>query len=252
MKFTGLLVAALSALIVSVRADPEDFVDAEETYVPQLSVSSVFLDSPLQPVTLLNTKPNRVELTLTNNEDKDCSVQVAGGALFALGGDVAIDNMTAARVGPLTVPGHSSQVVPYSFVVDREPKDYVLRLGLLVEFDGQLLQTIAYNSTVSIADVPVSFFDPQLLFLYVVLTAVFGGSGYFAYQKFGKPYLKARAKAQKQKEGVKPRVARKSPTPVASTTGSDAKYDESWIPEHHLRSSTPKPKNVKKVKKTTK
>ncbi|KAK9246575.1 hypothetical protein V1506DRAFT_534626 [Lipomyces tetrasporus] len=228
--------------------EPDEGPDAP----PQFLLKTKFLESEnTYPPIIYNTQSTNLEITLQNEEDSEAIVQVAGGALFEIGNDTAIENITAVRVGPLAVAPHTTQTVGYNFVLDREPKDYFLRVGLLIEYEGQLVQYLGYNSTITVQDPPLSYFDPQMIFLYIILSGIFGVGGYFVYNNYVKSYL-----APKKTSGKK---RAKSATPVtpsnttAETTGTDSKgYDESWIPEHHLRSKSPKPKMTKKTKKNTK
>ena len=50
--------------------------------------------------------------------------------------------------------------------------------------DGQTYQTVAHNGTVTIADPPQSYFDPQAWFLYLILAAVFTGITYAIYSTY--------------------------------------------------------------------
>lgn len=96
MKFSSFVIAAAgfflsSVLLANAQLDLED--EGDDVYVPQFTVSTSFVDNPLLPVTIFNSKETHVEITLRNDESQDCIVQVAGGALFQIGDDVAIDNV---------------------------------------------------------------------------------------------------------------------------------------------------------------
>ena len=88
----------------------------------------------------------------------------------------------------------------------------------------------------SIVDAAVSFFDPRLIFLELVLLATFGGIAYFVYEIWGKQYLRGTApvKVPVKKSGSP--VAVKEASPVGSASG----FDESWIPEAHLKKNKKK------------
>ncbi|KAK9434234.1 hypothetical protein V1505DRAFT_359584 [Lipomyces doorenjongii] len=228
--------------------EPDEGPDAP----PQFLLKTKFLESEnTYPPIIYNTQSTNLEITLRNEEDNEAIVQVAGGALFEVGKDTALENITAVRVGPLAVAPHTTASVAYSFVLDREPKDYFLRVGLLIEYEGQLVQYLGYNSTITTQDPPLSFFDPQMIFLYLILSGIFGVGGYYVYNTYVKSYFAPKNTSGKKRAKAVTPVTPSSTT--AETTGSAAKgYDESWIPEHHLRSKNPKPKTVKKTKKNTK
>jgi len=66
------------------------------------------------------------------------------------------------------------------------------------------------------------------LFLYLVLSAVFGGLGYFAYQTWVVPQLPKKKKVR----AVRP-IA-EAPV-VTSSDASGKAYNEDWIPETHIK-----------------
>ncbi|KAK9450572.1 uncharacterized protein V1518DRAFT_414179 [Limtongia smithiae] len=251
----ALLLPALAAFAGLVLAKDEAVDDIP---APTFPITATFLgadnaDPGALPV-LRNTFTATLELEITNPEPADAVVQVVGGALYSLAKDgvtpapTPLENITAVRVGPVVLtPGGGAQVIPYSFTLDREPKDYFLRIGVLVEYDGALVQALAYNGTVVLVDPPLSFFDPQLLFLYVILSAIFGVGGYYVFNEYIRPKYFPAKREGKRRATPAPAAAAATATPTAETTGAKTTYDESWIPEHHLRAKSPKPRAVKKT-----
>jgi len=146
--------------------------------------------------------------------------------------------------------------VPYSFITNMHAQDAVLELGMLISAGGKMVQYMAYNGTISVAEPETSLLDPQVLFLYLILTSLVAGGGYLAYSTWVVPMLPKKKRT--------PRAAATTTAPSeAKTTGVDAAvpagkggFDESWIPEHHLKrpvaqkvkssGGTPKTKTPKK------
>lgn len=95
----------------------------------------------------------------------------------------------------------------------------------------------AYTGTVTVVEPKKSWFDPQLLSLYALLAGIVGTAIYWASKNF--PGSKTISKRKERQAGIKstPKAATTGtkgqtiPTPTASTSA----YDESWIPEHHLK-----------------
>lgn len=72
------------------------------------------------------------------------------------------------------------------------------------------------------------------IFLYLVLSGIFGGTIYFVYKTWIETlFPQARAKPVKKakKEVVEPLSGNES---TGAATGTDKDYDESWIPNHHI------------------
>lgn len=93
------------------------------------------------------------------------------------------------------------------------------------------------------------------IFLYLFLTAVFGGTLYFVY----KTWIEALFPQTKRPKSKKSRRVVDADASAAALSGSESTattsavgkdYDESWIPDHHL--SRPTAKRVKSGASTKK
>ncbi|KAF3932872.1 hypothetical protein ABW19_dt0200510 [Dactylella cylindrospora] len=247
MRFIPLLALLASTALASIPDVPLNADGQPEQYNLKAKVSVTFPDndSPLG-ITIVNGRVARINLEIENFESEPITVEAVGGQLRKNDRSVILRNLTAAKVG--TEIG-SLQVanVPYSFVPNMHAQDVVFELGVLFasKEGGKVVQYTAYNGTISVAEPPTSLLDPQVLFLYLVLTGLVAGGGYLAYNTWVVPIL------------PKPKKVRAAPVESAKTTSAEVPkggFDESWIPEHHLkrpvaqkvRSSGSTPKNKAK------
>ncbi|KAI1377252.1 hypothetical protein F4677DRAFT_415721 [Hypoxylon crocopeplum] len=193
-------------------------------------------------VKLVNGRPTKAVIDVTNNEDEPILVAFMGGQLLNpknLGADpmaAVVRNLTTVRY-EATIPAGEKQSLPYSFILDMQPQDLRLQLVAVVSNSAnQIFQVGVYDQTVSIVEAPTSIFDPQIIFLYMFLTAAFAGTCYFVY----KTYIEALfPQAKRSSKGPKKaRVAPIEKEPLSggegSGTGTDKAYDESWIPSDHI------------------
>ncbi|KAI2784946.1 hypothetical protein F4815DRAFT_143816 [Daldinia loculata] len=199
-------------------------------------------------VKLVNGRPTKAVIDVTNNEDEPILIAFLGGQLLSPKALTPEDNPTASVIRNLTtvryditIPAGEKQSLPYSFVLDMLPQDVRLQIVAVVSNSAnQIFQVGVYDQTVSIVEAPTSIFDPQIIFLYVVLTAAFAGTSYFVY----KTYIEALFPQAKRTPSTKPSKKGRTPAPVVekeplsggegSATGTDKGYDESWIPSDHL------------------
>ncbi|KAH8821848.1 signal sequence receptor alpha chain [Xylogone sp. PMI_703] len=252
-----LSIFALFALrALSVFADVVD-TDAEpekQTFAPSLDVlvAASFPNSEVFGIKLVNGHATEAILDFTNNEDEPVTLAFVAGALSSLNplpdgahpSTAVIRNLTNLRYDIEIGPGEN-QVVPYSFTTDLNPQDLRLNLVALVATPaGAIYQLSAYNGTVSVVEAPTSFFDPQIIFLYLFLLAAFAGTLYFVYITWIEPLFPQKRKGGRRAAGGPKKVETPSSptTEGATTTGASKGYDESWIPEHHL--NRPKAKRV--------
>ncbi|KLU88490.1 signal sequence receptor alpha chain [Magnaporthiopsis poae ATCC 64411] len=234
---------------------------------PQLKieVATTFPEADIFGVKLVNGRPTKAVVEITNKEDQPVRVNLVGGALSradppaaAAADTPALRNLTAVKYD-VEVPAGDKRSLTYSFTLDMQPQDVRVNLiAVVTNAKGQTFQVPAHSDKASVVEPPTSFLDPQIIFLYLVLTAVFGGTLYFVY----KTWIEALFPQTKRA----PRSKKPTPfTPVAApakrfeeplsgnesaggaTSGADAGFDASWIPAHHI--NRPVAKRVKSAKK---
>ncbi|KAI1104911.1 hypothetical protein F4804DRAFT_170363 [Jackrogersella minutella] len=256
VAFRYSVLAALALRVVSVFAAEGDSPLADDAGSPptvdlKADVVAIFPEADdIFGVKLVNGHPTKAVIDVTNNEDEPILVAFLGGQLLNpkdLGPDAdplsaVVRNLTTVRY-ETTIPAGEKQSLPYSFVLDMQPQDVRLQLVAVVTNGAQqIFQLGVYDQTVSIVEAPTNIFDPQIIFLYIFLTAAFSGTCYFVY----KTYIEAlfpQAKraggsggAAKPSKKVRVPAAEKEPLSggEGSATGADKGYDESWIPSDHL------------------
>ncbi|KAI0135773.1 hypothetical protein F4814DRAFT_402489 [Daldinia grandis] len=250
------VLAALALRIVSVfaaEADAQSPLSDNAGSPPEVELKAEVVATfpeadDIFGVKLVNGRPTKAVIDITNNEDEPILVAFLGGQLLSPKALTPEDDPTASVVRNLTtvryettIPAGEKQSLPYSFVLDMLPQDVRLQIVAVVSNSAnQIFQVSVYDQTVSIVEAPTSIFDPQIIFLYVVLTAAFAGTSYFVY----KTYIEALFPQPKRTPSTK--TTKKSRTPATviekeplsggegSATGTDKGYDESWIPSDHL------------------
>ncbi|KAJ2971765.1 hypothetical protein NUW58_g9323 [Xylaria curta] len=85
---------------------------------------------------------------------------------------------------------------------------------------------------------PTSFLDPQIIFLYLFLSAAFAGTCYFVYKTYVEAFF-PQAKKPRSSKKAKPALEKEPLSGGEGTaSGNDKGYDESWIPADHLNRPT--------------
>ncbi|KAL1628080.1 Increased recombination centers protein 22 [Neofusicoccum ribis] len=249
----------LSLLATNAFAATDDKVE-EEVESPgssaklAVSVSASFPNSEIFGVKVVNGHPTNAILDFKNEEEEPVTIQLIGGSLLSPTTGQPVRNLTVSKYN-VHIGAASSASLTYSFQTEMHPQDLKLNLVAVVRDSKDAFYTLqAYNETVSIVEAPTSIFDPQILFLYVVLASVFAGTIYFIYNTWITtlfPQQKGRGKggerAKKSSQGTRTvnpadQVAVVGADGPAVTSGSKA-YDESWIPASHL--NRPEPRRVK-------
>ncbi|KAL8418473.1 hypothetical protein RB594_001893 [Gaeumannomyces avenae] len=274
LKLTSL--ALLACQLVGVLAQAESAAPSGEPAkdappapaAPQLKVdvATTFPEADIFGIKLVNGRPTKAVVEITNNEDGPLRVSFVGGALGrpdqppagAAGDDKpappALRNLTAVKYD-VEVPAGDKRSLTYSFTLDMQPQDVRVDLVAVVSnAKGQTFQVPAHSDKASIVEPPTSFLDPQIIFLYLVLTGVFGGTLYFVYKTWIEALFPQAKRAPRPKKPVA------APAPVkkveeslsgnesaGATSGADGSFDASWIPAHHI--NRPVAKRVKSAKK---
>jgi len=273
-KFSVLALLSLRALGAFAQAGtPEEELESPPT-TPNLAVSvtASFPQSEIFGIKLINGHATQAVLDFTNNEPEPISVAVIGGALASLQplapgtppSAAILRNLTSTRYG-VEIPAGETQSLPYVFSTEMHPQDLTLQIVAVVQSEtGDVYQVQAFNGTVSVVEAATSLFDPQIIFLYLFLSAATAGTLYFVYKTWIEALFpqtkrggKGGERAKKSSGGSKKAIDPKDQVSVigadgpAVTSGALAKqaYDESWIPEHHI--NRPTAKRVKSGKSKT-
>lgn len=120
-------------------------------------------------VKLVNGRPTKAVIDVTNNEAEPILVAFMGGQLLNPR-DLAAEDPVSTVVRNLTTVRYEAQVpagekasLPYSFVLDMQPQDVRLQLVAVVSnAANQVFQVGVYDQTVSIVEAPTSILDPQM------------------------------------------------------------------------------------------
>ena len=160
-----------------IQADAD--ADAGKTYStpPELAadIKTTFPDADILGVRLINGRPTKALIEVTNKEDGPISVAFMTGVLATtkeLPADAPayqgiVRNLTAVQYN-LPVEAGETKSIPYSFALDMQPQDVRLSLvAVITNAKGKLFQIAAHDGTAAIVEAPTSFFDPQM---YVLLT----------------------------------------------------------------------------------
>ncbi|KAG6003688.1 hypothetical protein E4U21_001796 [Claviceps maximensis] len=248
MLFASLLsVLALQVFGVSAVDDADGGVPSS---LPDLkaTLKTTFPDADILGNRLVNGRPTTALVEITNNEDKSIRVSFLAGSVAkpnelpedAPAYQSILRNLTAVQYNHDIEAGETKSLT-YSFALDMQPQDVKLRLDAVVSSGGGLMhQVVAHEGLASIVEAPTSFLDPQIIFLYLVLSAVFAGTLYYVYKTWIEALFpqakrtKSFSAAKKSKKMSPDADAALSGSESAGTTTGSKTYDESWIPEHHI------------------
>lgn len=204
------------------QEDVQPTVNADDLVLTDFKLTYILEDfadaEPTELVELLNSKPLAIAYTLANNEEKDITVVGLGGTFRnPLTGEIAT-NLTATSVGPHVVKPGKSLTFKQKINLNMFAANYVLAPVVYIAYDDSLKMIDARAQLVTIVEEPISFFNPQLLFVEVILVAVIGAVVHFLYPNLFKKYINGTAPV-------------KVPTSAKGTTSG---YDPNWIPKSHL------------------
>jgi hypothetical protein len=195
------------------------------------------VDNPFNQV--VNSQKNRLVITFNNKGTSNYTIHLVNVRLTKVNEpDQTVRNVSSVRFN-LFCPAMGLVEIPSTFYNEMNPQELNLNAEVLfTDQDGTSYRGVGFDNVVSIVDPEHSLFDMQMLFLYFIMLAVFGGVGYLIFQAFVGDVK------SKKKRAPAPKPAEQS----GSATGKE--YDEGWIPEHHFKSQkSSSPRMRKKDKK---
>lgn len=181
-----------------------------------------------QVVVVYNGKKITLRYSITNEEDDTMTLVGIGGSILDPLSGLPRYNMTANSVQPIIINPHESgslrQVIEMEFVAG----NYILSPSVYVSFRDQLKEIKVGTQLIAVSDIPVSFFDPQFIFLVLIMSIAFGTIGYYIYSSYFQKYFRKTAPLAS----------------ISNTTGTGSGLDPSWVPKNYVTISR-KPKSRK-------
>lgn len=228
MRF-GKVIASLVLSIASVvgaeaAAEEKQAIKFVADYIIQ-----EFPDIGKADVAQLNSGKNiHLEYTVGNMEEEDINVIGVGGVLTDPATGAIKVNLTSGAIGPIVVANGESKTFVQDIPLDLVADNYLLNPQVYIVMNDVIKMIPVRGQLATVTDLPISWFNPQFLFLMIVLTVSFVGLGFAAYDIWGKRYLKGTSPIQPKQRPASTGI------PSVYTSGSKT-YDESWLPEHHLQ-----------------
>ncbi|CAN6647844.1 hypothetical protein TRVA0_022S01970 [Trichomonascus vanleenenianus] len=219
---------------------------AQEEAAQKISLEIGFPEAPIvgSRAELMNDKEAILELTVTNNENVPITIAGFGGSFYEPNSkeDKVYTNLTMTKLeADTTVQPNSQHKIQQRLSVQLPPYDFDLAVqafALLAseqESNGIALIESSNRARVSIVDPPVSWFDPRLILAIALLLASVTISGYYLVTLIVLPYISGSPMGKPVEK--KPAKVESSQARSSGVQPGEKGYDESWIPEHHLKQS---------------
>lgn len=217
MKFTNLL-ATLALAIGVVSAEKVESIRFAIEYtieeIPELAHTEVAQLSSGQDIHL------RYKVA----SGEDLSIIGIGGVFTDAEGKVLV-NLTSASIGPYPLSSGENKTFSQHIPLALSEGAYVLQPQLYIVIDDVIKMVPARTQPTYISNPPISWINPQFLFLFSILLVSFIGLAYAAYDIYGKRYLKGTTP-------VKERPANTGVPAAFKSYASGKNYDEDWLPEN--------------------
>ncbi|UZJ53043.1 hypothetical protein CBS101457_002363 [Exobasidium rhododendri] len=250
--FNTILAIPALALLSTVAAQADD--------TPDLTIQTTFPNDAFSRVS--NGQANRVVFTISPprtgaDSDRILTLESISGAFLNRNKEgkkgFVMRNMTTTRFKSLPLkPTDGKPVqVPFDFFPEFKPQQLGVEFRLVVNDaqTGKKHNIHAYTGTVTVIEPKKSWFDAQLLSLYAIMAGIVLIAIQWASKQFpGSASINKRKDRQADAKALPKGTATSTRgQPMSTSTASSSSYDESWIPEHHLKSrsgaSSPRPKS---------
>ncbi|OCH95447.1 hypothetical protein OBBRIDRAFT_788333 [Obba rivulosa] len=218
MRLFGYILGAVTLFQLALASEE---VDTAEPVV--LAVGAFAEDNAFGHI--VNGEKNKIFLTVENQSGRNVTLKSIAGSFHHPESNALVKNTSALAYNIPLLEGAKLQL-PYMFHSDFKPGDLRLNIWLEHSADDKIYRVTAYDSIVTVVEPEGSWFDLKMWSTYLIVGALLGGLGYYAYLTF--------VPQPKQRKRRVPQISEPVGTVTASGAGG---YQEEWIPEHHLKKS---------------
>ncbi|CEP60387.1 Irc22p LALA0_S01e09604g [Lachancea lanzarotensis] len=155
--------------------------------------------------------------SFSNRESGNVSIVAVGGAIYDITTNEIAANVSAAALGPIPIAVNETTEFQQIINLILKEGDYALSPEIYVEKDQETMRVVANPSLLRILPPTMSFFNPQFMFIQLILATLIAGFSYFTFVK-PRDGSNARINSKKGKELAAARIK---------------KFDSSWLPENH-------------------
>ncbi|KAG8733337.1 hypothetical protein FRC11_007054 [Ceratobasidium sp. 423] len=203
---------------------------------PKLDISASFgEDNPFGQV--VNGQSTKLNVKILNTSGANLTLVDIGGSFHDADTGKTLRNVTARKFNLPIIEG-MNLTFPYLLTSELRPKDTKLLVWANIkDADGNVFRMTAHDSIVAIVEPPSSIFDIQMILTYLIVFGIIGGGGYFTYLTMNPP--------PKKKSGASTTVPA-TQVPLPETPGGAARYEEEWIPSHHLGGTGARTRKISK------
>ncbi|KAF8753525.1 Signal sequence receptor alpha chain [Rhizoctonia solani] len=157
-----------------------------------------------------------------------------GGSYHDVDTGKTLRNVTARKFNLPIIEG-MNLTFPYLLTSELRPKDTKLLVWANIkDSDANIFRMTAYDSIVSIVEPPSSIFDIQMILTYLMVLV--------SLEAEGTTPTSPRTPLQRKSLVLPLTSTYSSPSP--ETPGGAARYEEEWIPSHHLAGSGARARKV--------
>lgn len=225
MKLSGLLIASFLGFTFAQSSLNSDLIGVSVEFPGAEKAEDGSL-------LLTNGEQAKLQFVVSNEEASDLIVAGYGGSISEKKTpDVVYNNLTGVKLEPTVANRQSPAVVDHMLQVALPPTDFLLKFILYVQFGEDIMTLQLSPLSITVVDPPISNWDPKLILVQLILGATATVGGYYLSTKLIVPYFDSKTGKTKSSK------SKKSSNPDASGVKKAAgkNYDESWIPEQHLK-----------------
>lgn len=244
MKLTFKTIAAvlLGSTVVAAAAGSSAVVEHEEGSVPttiQILIDYTIDEYPdvtnTDVAEITNGEDISIRYEVLNNEDQEINIVGVSGSFRDPVSNQVRTNLSSSPIGPVNIPPGESQKFIQKLNVDLIADNYLLSPALFFTFDDDVKVVFPRGQLITVTDLPISIFNPQLLLLEAILIASVAGFAYLGYSIWGKSLLETK-------------VSKKKPVPPQGHSSGKA---DNWLPEGHItkKKSKLKQRTIEPTKK---
>lgn len=237
-----LVLFSLAALPQAWAIKPDDTSDLPGAVHIDLYVDYTLPDQPNvrhdEVASFINGENATLKYTVASQEKQEVVNLVGVGGFIRDADTNALKyNLTAeAILPPVLVKPNDTHSIDQTFAIDFVPGTYVLAPEVYIVLQNEVKMIPITPQLIRVADVAVSFLDPQFLALVALFGALVAMVLTFTYNRYVATYLQGTAPL--------PAAAKRAARREHATGVATGAYNADWIPKEHLKKA-PKTKKIR-------